>query len=50
VSMQGRVRVNIGPPLYVRDHLAGSMDETVERFRHALQSGVEKLLLEIIRR
>jgi 1-acyl-sn-glycerol-3-phosphate acyltransferase len=48
-GLPGRIRVNIGPPLYVRDHLAGTLDETVERFRRVLQSTVEGFLLEIIR-
>ena len=48
-GIPGRIRVNIGPPLWVGDYLGGTADEVVERFRRALQSAVEKLLLEIIR-
>jgi len=48
-GIPGRIQVNIGPPLLVEDYLGGTADEVVELFRRALQSAVEKLLLEIIR-
>jgi 1-acyl-sn-glycerol-3-phosphate acyltransferase len=47
-GIPGKVRVNIGPPLYIRDYVRGDKDETVERFRAALQAAVEKLLVESI--
>ena len=48
-GIPGRVRVNIGPPLFIRNHLSDDGDAVVERFRAALQSAVEKLLLESLR-
>jgi 1-acyl-sn-glycerol-3-phosphate acyltransferase len=43
-GVPGKVRVNIGPPLYIRDCETGDRDATVERFRAALQKTVEALL------
>jgi len=48
-GIPGRIRVNIGPPLYIRDHLGGERDAVVERFRAALQAAVERRLLESLR-
>ncbi|MHB8054985.1 MAG: lysophospholipid acyltransferase family protein [Candidatus Aminicenantales bacterium] len=43
-GIPGRVRVNIGPPLFMRDYLGGDRAIAVERFRTALQTAVDKLL------
>lgn len=48
-GIPGKVRVNIGPPLFIRDYEAGDKDATIERFRAALQASVERLLVESIR-
>ncbi|MCX6567189.1 MAG: hypothetical protein NTW38_12355 [Candidatus Aminicenantes bacterium] len=45
-GIPGRIQVNIGPPLFIRDHLGGDSDAVVERFRFALQTAVERLLNE----
>ncbi|MBN1940515.1 MAG: hypothetical protein JW843_13080 [Candidatus Aminicenantes bacterium] len=45
-GVPGRVRVNIGPPLFIRDYESGNKDATVERFRAVLQGTVERLLVE----
>ncbi len=48
-GIPGLVRVNIGPPLFIRDYEAGDKDATVERFRAVLQAAVERLLIESLR-
>jgi 1-acyl-sn-glycerol-3-phosphate acyltransferase len=45
-GIPGKIRVNIGPPLFARDYLGGDSEAAVERFRAALQAAVEKLLRE----
>jgi 1-acyl-sn-glycerol-3-phosphate acyltransferase len=46
----GTIRVNVGEPMFIRDHLAPDAAGTIERFRAALQIRVTELLMEIIRR
>lgn len=41
-----RVKVNVGPPLFIKDYMGGSSLESIERFRDALNARVEALLLE----
>jgi len=48
-GIPAKIRVNIGRPVYIRDYLTGDKDETVERFRAALQTAVERLLVESLR-
>ena len=48
-GIPGKIRVNVGLPLYIRDFLGGDINETVERFRAALQEAVERLLVESLR-
>jgi 1-acyl-sn-glycerol-3-phosphate acyltransferase len=45
----GTVKVNVGPPLYIRDFPGRDANETVERFRAALQSRVTGLLMDLIK-
>jgi 1-acyl-sn-glycerol-3-phosphate acyltransferase len=44
-----RVRLNVGRPMFITDHLAGSAEESVERFRTALEARVESLFFELLR-
>ena len=46
----GTIRVNVGAPMFIRDHLAPDAAGTIERFRAALEGRVTELLMEIIRR
>ena len=48
--LPGRVHLNVGGPMFIRDHLAKTAEETVERFRIALESRVESLFFELLRR
>jgi 1-acyl-sn-glycerol-3-phosphate acyltransferase len=46
----GTIRVNVGEPMFIRDHLAQDAVGSIEKFRAALQGRVTELLMEIIRR
>lgn len=48
-GVPARVRVNVGPALYVKDHLGGDARETIENFRRAQEETVTRLFLESIR-
>jgi len=46
-GVPGRIRVNVGPPLHIRDFWGdGEEIETVDRFRSALEARVAELLYE----
>jgi 1-acyl-sn-glycerol-3-phosphate acyltransferase len=45
----GTIRVNVGEPMFIRDHRAPDAAETIERFRAALQKRVTELFMRIIR-
>jgi 1-acyl-sn-glycerol-3-phosphate acyltransferase len=45
----GKIRVNVGPPMFISHHLAGGLDATAARFKDALESAVKALLMESIR-
>lgn len=43
-----RVKLNVGPPMYVKDYLDGNPRETVERFRQAMESRVRSLFIDLL--
>ncbi|MBM3297621.1 MAG: 1-acyl-sn-glycerol-3-phosphate acyltransferase [Candidatus Aminicenantes bacterium] len=43
-----RVRLNVGPPLYIRDYLGGNAKEAVERFRGAMEARVRALFFDLL--
>ncbi len=45
-----KIRVNIGPPMYIADYLAGGFQETIENFKNALEANVKALFLELLKR
>lgn len=45
-GVPGRIKVNVGRPLWIKDHWGGGEAETVERFRTALERRVSGLLYE----
>ena len=45
-----RIKINVGRPMFISDHLAGSAEETAERFRSALEEKVKSLFFELLRR
>lgn len=45
----GRILVNVGAPMVITDFLAGGFEETVLRFKNALEAAVNNLFLDLIR-
>lgn len=45
----GTIRVNVGAPMYIRDHLGPDATASIERFRGALQGRVTDLLMGVLR-
>jgi 1-acyl-sn-glycerol-3-phosphate acyltransferase len=45
----GTVKVNVGEPMYVKDHMKDAAAETIEAFTNALENRVKSLFLDIIR-
>ena len=45
----GKVRITVGAPMYVSQHLAGGLEATADRFKDALEAAVKGLLLDAIR-
>jgi len=43
------IRVNVGPPMHIKDHLAADSAGTIEKFRAALERTVVRLLQESLR-
>ncbi|OGD11798.1 MAG: hypothetical protein A2Y86_06470 [Candidatus Aminicenantes bacterium RBG_13_62_12] len=46
--LPARVKLNVGPPLYIQDYLGGNAREPVERFRQAMESRVRSLFFELL--
>jgi hypothetical protein len=44
-----RIKVNVGPPMFIKDYWVGGERETVERFRAALEKTVTSLLFQSLR-
>jgi 1-acyl-sn-glycerol-3-phosphate acyltransferase len=45
----GKIKVNIGEPLYIKDYLSDGFTESVEKFRGAMEKRVKELFFEILR-
>jgi 1-acyl-sn-glycerol-3-phosphate acyltransferase len=45
----GTIRVRIGEPMYISDYMGGTFEETVERFRFAIEKKIRSLFFEILR-
>jgi hypothetical protein len=45
----GKVLVNVGKPLAVAGYLGGGFEDSVERFKAAMEKAVNRLFLELIR-
>ncbi len=43
------IRVNVGPPLHIKDYWSENATETINRFRNALQRAVSGLLLDSLK-
>ncbi|MCJ7612039.1 MAG: hypothetical protein MUP19_07230, partial [Candidatus Aminicenantes bacterium] len=49
VLVPGQVKINVGLPMFIGDHLGQGINETVERFRSALEARVKALFFDLIR-
>jgi len=45
-----KIHVSIGPPMFITDYWLKSFEETVDRFKKALEAKVNELFLELIRK
>lgn len=43
-----KIRVNVGEPMSITSYLGGGVEETIERFRGALEAKVKSLFLELL--
>ena len=48
-AIPGKILVNIGTPIFARDHFLGDFDASVDRFKAALEATVHRLFLDLIR-
>jgi 1-acyl-sn-glycerol-3-phosphate acyltransferase len=48
-GVPGRIRVNVGPPMYIKDYWNGAESAIVERFRSALEKTVSRLFLDSLK-
>lgn len=44
----GKIKVNVGEPMYIRDYWGGSERETIDGFRLALEERVKTLFLQLL--
>jgi 1-acyl-sn-glycerol-3-phosphate acyltransferase len=49
VFIPGKIKVNIGEPMYIADYMANDFAATVEKFRAAMERRVRDLFMEIVR-
>jgi 1-acyl-sn-glycerol-3-phosphate acyltransferase len=45
-GVPGRIRVNVGPPMFIKDYWGGTDGETIERFRAAMEATVLRLFVQ----
>lgn len=45
----GKIKVRIGKPMYISDYMEGGFDESIERFRSAIERTINTLFFEILR-
>jgi hypothetical protein len=49
VFIPGKIKVNIGEPMYIADYMADGFAATVEKFRAAMERRVKGLFMELIK-
>lgn len=45
----GKIQVRVGKPMFISDYMGGGFNETIERFRSALEKTINSLFFEILR-
>ncbi len=49
VFIPGKIKVNIGEPMYIADYMANDIAATVEKFRAAMERRVKDLFMELVK-
>lgn len=49
VIIPGKIKVNVGEPMFISDYMADGYTATVERFRSAMEHRVHELFMELVR-
>jgi hypothetical protein len=49
VFIPGKIKVNIGEPMYIADYMADGFAASVEKFRAAMERRVKDLFMELIK-
>lgn len=45
----GKIKVRVGKPMFISDYMGGGFDETIERFRSAIEKAINALFFETLR-
>jgi 1-acyl-sn-glycerol-3-phosphate acyltransferase len=45
----GKIKIRVGEPMFISDYMGGGFDETIERFRSAIEKTMNALFFETIR-
>ena len=45
----GKIQVRVGEPMYISDYMGGGFEETIERFRLAVEKMINSLFFEILK-
>jgi 1-acyl-sn-glycerol-3-phosphate acyltransferase len=45
-----KIKVNVGSPMYIADYMTGGFEETIEKFRNALEAKVKSLFIELLKK
>jgi 1-acyl-sn-glycerol-3-phosphate acyltransferase len=48
-GVPGRIKVNVGEPMYIREYWSGSETDSIEKFRAALEKRTAGLLLDSLK-
>jgi 1-acyl-sn-glycerol-3-phosphate acyltransferase len=49
VFIPGKIKVNIGEPMYIADYMADDFATSVEKFREAMERKVKELFMELVK-
>jgi 1-acyl-sn-glycerol-3-phosphate acyltransferase len=49
VIIPGKIKVNVGEPMFIADYMADGFAATVEKFRSAMERRVQELFLELVK-
>ncbi len=49
VIIPGKIKVNVGEPMFIADYMADGLGATVERFRAAMERRVQELFMDLVK-